>query len=667
MKKRYYVLIVLAGLAVGAGGQMLWSSGVLQAVVAQQRMAKNTVSSLESQVQRLWQAQDFEALDELSLSLQATPYPLLDNGQPAIAAFYEALDRLFAEDLAGSRQQVQRWWQHYPDSTTAWIAEARIVYQQAWIVRGYGAYNTLDESKRAQFKAYLDAAAELLAHPTLQNTTDPVSTSLAVHIAASYDGLGPKLVQAIAQSLAQFPAYTQVYLEAAKYQLADWGGSLANYEAYIAKAVKDETAATRNPRAGHAMYAKLYAQLGGGVSRPYGLNLFTSTLAEWSQIHDGFSFLMKQVHNEELAQQFAFMACMQGDQAAYAEAHSYMKAAAKPEIWQGAIDYFTSCQHWADGQDDVALVPDGAFQQQVVQAVWQGDYTALEELYARSDDAVADALSARDLWWRGVDWAIDHHMAGGIAYWQGWSERLDHWALHAPASSLPELVRGLVLMKQAQHIRGDVALLKDDLSARSLDQWASLVTQSNAFIEQAQADGLGEPADIMRLRLYYIHMTNWPAGYISKLVQEQPEAFATSPDLVGQAVAIWLNNPKSGEEAVDPALAIDRMAQQVGQSGFARYGEALYAVVYLSAWQNGYGDTLLSKTYANWPRLRQGLQEYLARAPQDKAMLNHAAQLACLADDKQTLGELLAKLAPPDFALWQGGRDRYLACVQQVR
>lgn len=667
MKKRYYVLIVLAGLAIGAGGQKLWTSGALQAVVAQQGMAKKSASALESQVQRLWLAQDFEALDELALSLQTTPYPLLDNGQPAIAAFYEALGAIFAEDLAGNRQQVQRWWQHYPDSTTAWIAEAWIAYQQAWAVRGYGAYNTLDESKRGQFKAYLDAAAELLAQPAVQNTTDPVSASLAVHIAASYDGLGPKLVQAVAQSLAQFPAYTQVYLEAAKYQLVDWGGSLANYEAYIAKAVQDELAATRNSRAGQAMYAKLYAQLGGGVSRPYGLNLFISTQADWLQIHDGFSYLMKQVNHEQLAQQYAFMACMQGDLAAYAEARSYMKAAPQPEIWQGSIDYLASCQHWADGQDDVALVPDGAFQQQVVQAVWQGDYTKLEKLYVINEHDVVDALSVRDLWWRSIEWAIDQHMAGGITYWQGWSERLDAWALHSPASPLPELVRVLVHMKQAQHIRGDVALLKDDLSARSLDQWAALVAQSNAFIEQAQADGLGDPADILRMRLYYIRMTNWPAGYISKLVQEQPEAFATSPDLVAQAIALWLHNPKSDEETVDQALAIDRMAQQFGQASFARYGEALYAIAYHAAWRQGYGDDLFTKSDVNWPRLRQGLEDYLARAPQDKVMLNQAAQLACLAGDTQALGEMLPKLAPPDFSAWQGGRDRYLACVQQVR
>jgi hypothetical protein len=665
--KRLSILTIMAGLVIGAGSQMLWTSAAVQTVLLQQKAAQDSASHLHNQVQQLWLAQDFAALDKLSLSLQTKPYSVLDNGQLAITAFYEALDPLFADDLEGNRQRVQRWWQLYPQSTTAWIAEALISYQQAWALRGNGAFNTLDEIKRAQFAGYLDYADELLAQPALKNTTDPMSASLAVHIAASYDGLGPKLVQAVARSVTLFPTYTQVYLEAAKYQLADWGGSLANYEAYVQKAVADEVVATKKTRAGHALYAKLYAYLGGGVSRPYGLNLFTSTMANWSHLRDGFAYILRQWPNAPYAQPYAFMACMQGDRAAYAEARSYLKSSPLPDIWQGDVDYYAACQHWADERDDVALTADGAFQQRVVQAAWQGDHGTLEKLYADAGEVATEALSARDVWWRGIEWAIDHHMAGGAVYWQGWLDRLDGWALQFPGSPLPALVRALVQMKQAQLIRGDVDVLKDDLSAPSLDQWTALVALSNSFIEQAQADGAGDATDLLRLRLYYLRITNWPADYISRLAQEQPEAFAASPDLVAQAITLWLHNPKSGEETADQALVIDRMAQQFGQAGFARYGEALYAVAYHAAWLKGYGDNLFAKSYANWPRLRQGLEDYLARAPQDKIMLNQAAQLACLASDKQALAELLPKLAPPDFSAWQGGRDRYLACVQQVR
>jgi hypothetical protein len=243
--KRLSILTIMAGLVIGAGSQMLWTSAAVQTVLLQQKAAQDSASHLHNQVQQLWLAQDFAALDKLSLSLQTKPYSVLDNGQLAITAFYEALDPLFADDLEGNRQRVQRWWQLYPQSTTAWIAEALISYQQAWALRGNGAFNTLDEIKRAQFAGYLDYADELLAQPALKNTTDPMSASLAVHIAASYDGLGPKLVQAVARSVTLFPTYTQVYLEAAKYQLADWGGSLANYEAYVQKAVADEVVATK--------------------------------------------------------------------------------------------------------------------------------------------------------------------------------------------------------------------------------------------------------------------------------------------------------------------------------------------------------------------------------------------------------------------------------------
>jgi hypothetical protein len=98
--------------------------------------------------------------------------------------------------------------------------------------------------------------------------------------------------------------------------------------------------------------------------------------------------------------------------------------------------------------------------------------------------------------------------------------------------------------------------------------------------------------------------------------------------------------------------ALDAFARAAADRTSASEGQSLYARIYWNASQTMFEDRLFDASAADWPRMKQGFDDVIARYP-DAWNLNSYARFACLAGDKATTRALLRRIGPDiDLVAW---------------
>ena len=78
----------------------------------------------------------------------------------------------------------------------------------------------------------------------------------------------------------------------------------------------------------------------------------------------------------------------------------------------------------------------------------------------------------------------------------------------------------------------------------------------------------------------------------------------------------------------------------------------MYARIYWYASQAHFQNELFTKSFAAWPRMKEGFEDVIARYP-DSWNLNNYAKFACLARDKETTREILKRIqSDPVMEAW---------------
>jgi transposase-like protein len=119
--------------------------------------------------------------------------------------------------------------------------------------------------------------------------------------------------------------------------------------------------------------------------------------------------------------------------------------------------------------------------------------------------------------------------------------------------------------------------------------------------------------------------------------------------------------PKWGGDA----NLVDRWIREATERTQASRGQELYARLYSAAAREQYEHQLFSDSRADWPRMRQGYEDWLARYPRDD-IRQRMAYFACLARDRPTLQALLLRLGDrPDLESWGRNPQRvFEECLQ---
>lgn len=104
----------------------------------------------------------------------------------------------------------------------------------------------------------------------------------------------------------------------------------------------------------------------------------------------------------------------------------------------------------------------------------------------------------------------------------------------------------------------------------------------------------------------------------------------------------WHGDKRKIEEFANYAVDKTRTSEQTG----------MYARVYWYASQAQYGSRLFTDSAVVWPRMKQGIEDVLARYP-DQWNLNNFAQFACQAGDQAMTQQLIRKIDVPMPAVWR--------------
>src|SRR5262249_6348876 len=88
---------------------------------------------------------------------------------------------------------------------------------------------------------------------------------------------------------------------------------------------------------------------------------------------------------------------------------------------------------------------------------------------------------------------------------------------------------------------------------------------------------------------------------------------------------------------------VEDFAREALEKTKAEEGFGMYARIYWYVYQVEYHETLFSNSMVDWPTMKKGMDDVLAKYP-DPWYLNNFALLACLAKDKVKTAELLGRI-----------------------
>jgi hypothetical protein len=110
------------------------------------------------------------------------------------------------------------------------------------------------------------------------------------------------------------------------------------------------------------------------------------------------------------------------------------------------------------------------------------------------------------------------------------------------------------------------------------------------------------------------------------------------------------------------AQAVERYALRVMKATEAQHGRSFYARIYWSLWGLDLGDRLFTHSAVQWPLMKAGFDDVVARHPV-AWNLNHYANFACTAGDKPAAQAVLAKVKDHlNESLWHNRRDALRRC-----
>jgi hypothetical protein len=285
---------------------------------------------------------------------------------------------------------------------------------------------------------------------------------------------------------------------------------------------------------------------------------------------------------------------------------------------------------------------------QAEQAFWWGDFAALDkqnDFLRHGKHATADDGSELELFRMGIDSVIGAQVAHREPYLQELEAQTLQWATENPKSALAHILYAKVLVAHAWSYRGG-GYAKDVPP----EAWKDF----RAYLQRA-ADYLNAHGDVAFTDSYaYSVMITIGMGmgvdakqlevFVDEGIKRNPYDYTLYFDMLTPLMPKW-----GGD-----ARTLDDYIRKVAMQTRAEYGMGWYARLYGDAADDDYGHELFQNSYADWPTMKQGYEDMMARYPDSPYRLNVYGHMACLAKDKATLQAVLAKLGNKLDASWWG-------------
>lgn len=296
------------------------------------------------------------------------------------------------------------------------------------------------------------------------------------------------------------------------------------------------------------------------------------------------------------------------------------------------------------------------FVDEVAGAYWWGDFAALQALYERAVAPGARASSGDHLvltFRRGLQRVEEQRRLRAEEYTLQLERLTADWLRDHPDSTLAHGLYVRALVARAWAARG--AGYANTVPPQAWADFQRLQEQAVQHLARHAPIALKDSFTYQTLATAGRGL-GWPAADVWKVAQE---GLRKNPDDDGlRLTAMIAHLPKWGGDTV----MLDRMIRDAAASAPAPRGEEVYALLYSQAAKAQFDHALFQDSAAEWPRMRQGLRDRLARHPGDAVSRNRLAYFACLAKDREAYLAIIGSLGDkPDLDEWGPNPSRVVA------
>lgn len=310
-----------------------------------------------------------------------------------------------------------------------------------------------------------------------------------------------------------------------------------------------------------------------------------------------------------------------------------------------------------------------AFGKQVSEALNSSDFAKLNILEAEALAGKTNLLTRNTkilTFNTAVLTAFNSDTSRDADYWLSREKKFQTWMKARPDSAIAIIGYAMALKDHAWAIRGNG--FRDTVSR---EQWMDF----HEYLEKAENTLVSNKRRASVNPAWYNMMfavataLNWSLDDYNDLVNEAIDRFPEHISLYSNALNFMLPQWGGSFEL------IEQFARSAAEKTKSKYGMAAYALVYESL--GGYSSPgfasavhnlhthLFEASKADWPTLKQGLKDIIARHPTQTAY-NYYAWFAYMAKDKEAATAALQEIKDtPDRSVWRPA-NHFVACQRFV-
>jgi hypothetical protein len=212
--------------------------------------------------------------------------------------------------------------------------------------------------------------------------------------------------------------------------------------------------------------------------------------------------------------------------------------------------------------------------------------------------------------------------------------KIRKWEGRFPRSPVPRIVRSMALIEQAWTYRGS-----GYASTVKTEDWAPFhqyIDAARHNLEAHKAVSAVDPGWYEEM-LVIAKAQAWEQSEFDALLNEaldkEPAFYQTYFMALEYLLPKWHGSQEQVEAFANAAV----------RRTSASEGWGMYARIYWFASQTEYKNALFKNSLVDWPKMKRGFEDIIARYP-DAWNLNNYAKFACLARDKAKTQELMIRI-----------------------
>lgn len=286
-----------------------------------------------------------------------------------------------------------------------------------------------------------------------------------------------------------------------------------------------------------------------------------------------------------------------------------------------------------------------------------GDLDKWADEYRRTESRTSSGLWKLTILYAGINGSLDETMRDE-RYWTTVESQLRRWAAQNPGSPTPHIAYAMKLISHGWHIRGSG--WSSEVKEENWKPFHQYVEKARVYLVEHKSVAAADPRWYETM-LDVANAQGWERKEFDALVDEaasrHPFFYQIYFTALDYLLPKWHGDRDEIEEFAQFAVNKTRDVEGMG----------MYARIYWYAAQNQYGASLFTESAVVWTKMKRGMDDVLARYP-DQWNINNFAAFACLKGDKQKTRELLNRIeGAPIPSAWYDDLGWFERCKASVQ